>query len=256
MRYGIRMLRKSPGFTAIALITLAVGIGANTIMFSVVNVLLLRPPLVKKPDQLVVCAARNVRGTAFPYSAYLDMRQGNPAFSKLMACDPDLNILTLVRGETTRRAYGMFVSANYFSALGVTPAFGRAFLPEEERYGAEPVVVISHRTWQRQGADPGIVGTYITVNSTPFRIVGVAPELFTGTVVFGPDLWLPLGSFGLVGHMGRDKPERWPSEFWNYPGIVLVGRLRPGLTMSAAQARLQPLVSRFREDRPKSWTGP
>ncbi|MHC4330840.1 MAG: ABC transporter permease, partial [Planctomycetota bacterium] len=254
MRYGIRMLRKSPGFTAIALITLAVGIGANTIMFSVVNVLLLRPPLVKKPDQLVVCAARNVRGTAFPYSAYLDVRQNNPAFSDLMACDPDLNILTLVRGETTRRAYGMFVSANYFSALGVTPAFGRAFLPEEERYGAEPVVVISHRTWQRQGTDPGIVGTYITVNSTPFRIVGVAPELFTGTVVFGPDLWLPLGSFGLVGHMGRDKPERWPSEFWNYPGIVLVGRLRPGLTMSAAQARLQPLVSRFREDRPKSWT--
>jgi putative ABC transport system permease protein len=248
------MLRKSPGFTAIALVTLAIGIGANTIMFSVVNVLLLRPPLVKDPDQLAVCIEENTRGFAFPYSTYVDMRDNNPAFSDLMAYDPDFNFLTLVRGETVRRVYGMFVSANYFSILGVSPAYGRAFLPEEERYGADPVVVLSHRTWQRQGGDPNIIGKYITLNGTLFRIIGVAPKRFTGTAVLGPDLWLPIGSFGLVGHLGREKPKRRASELWNYPtDIALVGRLKPGLTMATAQVRLQPLISRFRENNPRTW---
>jgi len=177
IRYGLRMLRKSPGFTAIALVTLAIGIGANTIMFSVVNVLLLRPPLVKDPDRLAICVDQNVRWTAFSYPDFVDMRQSNPAFSDLMACDPDLTILTLVRGETARRVYGMFVSSNYFSTLGVRPTLGRAFLPEEERYGAEPVVVLSHRTWQRQGADPEVVGKYITINGTVFHIIGAASML-------------------------------------------------------------------------------
>ena len=255
IRYGLRMLTKSPGFTAIALITLSIGIGANTIMFSVVNVLLLRPPLVKNPDQLAVCVGHNVRGTAFPYSAYLDMRNHNPAFSDLMAYDPDFNVLTLVRGDAVRRVYAMFVCANYFSILGVAPVHGRAFLPEEERYGAEPVVVLSHRTWQRQGGHPDIIGNYLTINGAVFRVIGVAPKGYSGTAVLGPDLWLPLGSYGLVGHLGREKPQRLSTELWNYPmGIALVGRLKPGLTMSVAEARLQPLLSRFQETRPRTWT--
>ena len=254
-RFAGRMLRKSPGFTAIALITLAIGIGANTIMFSVVNVLLLRPPLVKEPDQLAVCAARNVRGTAFPYSAYVEMRDSNPAFSDLMACDRGPEILTLVRGDITRRIYAMFVSANYFSLLGVPLAYGRAFELEEERYGAEPIVVLSYRTWQQYGADPGVVGTYITINGTLFRVIGVAAKHFTGTAIVGPDLWLPLGSYGLVGHLWEEKSPKLPSELWDYPrGMTLVGRLKPGLTLSAAQARLQSLVPRLQENRPKSWT--
>jgi len=253
IRYGARMLRKTPGFTAIALITLAIGIGANTIMFSVVNVLLLRPMLVKDPDHLVVCNTRNVYGS-FPYSAYVDMCDNNPAFSDMMAYDSDFQPASMVWGDVTRRVLPMFVSANYFSFLGVAPAYGRTFLPEEELYGAEPVVILSHRTWQRQGADPGIVGTYIAVNGTLFRVVGVAPERFTGTTVIGPDLWLPLGCYALVGHLGWVKPERMPSEFWNYPDeITPVGRLKPGLTMFAAQARLQSLVPRLRENYPRWW---
>jgi len=252
LRFAGRMLRKSPGFTAIALVTLAIGIGANTIMFSVVNVLLLRPTLVKDPDQLVLCKVRNAYG-AFPYSAYVDMRDDNPAFSDLMAYDPGLNILTLVRGDVARRVYAMFVSANYFSFLGVSPAYGWTFLPEEERYGAEPVVVLSHRTWQRQGADPGIVGSQIAINDTFFRVVGVAPKRFTGTTILGPDLWLPLGSYGLVGHSGWEKPERMSSEFWNYPDVAPIGRLKPGLSISAAQARLQSLVPRLKENNPRWW---
>ncbi|MBN1806000.1 MAG: ABC transporter permease [Sedimentisphaerales bacterium] len=255
IKYGIRQFIKNPGFTTIALITLAIGIGANTIMFSVVNVLLLRPTLVKEPDQLVVCLGENVRGFAFPYSTYVDMRNDNPSFSDMMAYDPGLNYLTFMRGSGVRRVYGMFVSANYFSMLGVSPAYGRTFLPEEERYGAEPVVILSHRTWQQQGGDPNLIGTYITLNGTLFRVIGIAPKRFTGTAVLGPDLWLPLGSYGLVGHLGREKSQRLPSEHWNYPmGIILVGRLRPGLTMSAAQARLQTLVSRLRENQPRVWT--
>jgi predicted permease len=243
---------KAPGFTAIALITLAIGIGANTIMFSVVNVLLLRPMHVKDPDQLVGCKARNAYWD-FPYPAYVAMREDNPAFSDMMAYDSNLNFVTLVRRDVTRRAYAMYVSANYFSFLGVAPARGRAFLPQEERYGAEPVVVLSHSTWQRQGADPNIVGTQVAINGTLFTIVGVAPERFTGTTVIGPDLWLPLGSYGLVGHLGRDKPERMSSEVWNYPGVVPVGRLKPGLTMAAAEAQLQYLVPRLKENNPRWW---
>ena len=252
IKYGFRMLRKNPGFTAIALITLAIGIGANTTMFSMVNVLVLRPMHVKDPDQLVGCKTRIPYGN-FPYSAYVEMRENNPAFSDMMAYDSNLNFVTLVRRDATRRAYAMYVSANYFSFLGVAPARGRTFWPEEEQYGAEPVVVLSHSTWKRQGADPDVVGTQVAINGTLFRIVGVTPERFTGTTVIGPDLWLPLGTYGLVGRPGRDKPEKMSSKDWNYPGITPVGRLKPGLTMAAAQAQLQSLVPRLKENNPRWW---
>ncbi|MBN1505529.1 MAG: ABC transporter permease [Sedimentisphaerales bacterium] len=252
VRYGIRMMRKTPGFTTIALITLAIGIGANTIMFSVVNVLLLRPTQVKDPDQLVLCTDRHTFGP-FPYSVYVDMRNDNPVFSDMMAYDPDFQFLTLVQGDVARRIYAMFVSANYFPFLGVAPVCGRTFLPEEERHGAEPVVVLSHRTWQRQGGDPGIVGSQIAINGTFFRVIGVAPKRFTGTSLMGPDLWLPLGSYGLVAHMGRDKPKRMSSDDWNCPGVAPVGRLKPGLTPSMAQTRIQSLVRRLKEISPVWW---
>ncbi|MBL7184914.1 MAG: ABC transporter permease [Phycisphaerae bacterium] len=253
MRYGLRMLVKNPGFTAIALITLAIGIGANTVMFSVVNVLLFRPTQVMDPDQLVVCNFRNVYGSS-RYSAYVDVRDNNAAFTDTMAYDSGFHPVTLVWGDVTRRVLPMFVSANYFSFLGVAPAYGRAFLPEEELYGAEPMVVLSHRIWQRHGADPNIVGAHVAINGTSFRIIGVATEGFTGTTVMGPDLWLPLGSYGLVGHLGREKSQRLPSELWNYPDdITPVGRLKPGLTTFAAQARLQSLVPRLKENHPRWW---
>jgi len=252
VRYGFRMLCKAPGFTAIALITLAIGIGANTIMFSVVNVLVLRPVHVKDPDQLVGCKARNAYGN-FPYSAFVEMRENNPAFSDMMAYDSGFEFVTLVRRDATRRAYAMYVSANYFSFLGVAPARGRTFSPEEEQYGAEPVVVLNHSTWKRQGADPNVVGTQVAINGTLFRIVGITPERFTGTTVIGPDLWLPLGTYGLVGHLGWDKPERMSSEVWNYPDIMPVGRLKPGLSIDTAQAQLQSLVPRLKENNPRWW---
>ncbi len=174
IRYGIRMLSKSPGFTAIALITLAIGIGANTIMFSLVNVLLLRPSLVKEPDRLVECYARNFQG-GLPYTVYLDLQDNNQVFSDLVAFG-DMDEATLAQGNFTRRIFYMHVSANYFSTLGITPTLGGPFLPEEEKPDAQAVAVMSHHYWKRQGSDPEILGKHMLLNGVPVQVVGFAPE--------------------------------------------------------------------------------
>jgi putative ABC transport system permease protein len=245
IRYGIRMLRKSPGFTAIALITLAIGIGANTIMFGLVNGLLLRLANVKDPDRLVGC--RSYGFLQLPYSAYMDLRDDNPIFSNLIAHDWRSRSVTFQYRNSTRRASAMIVSANYFTVLGVTPARGRGFLPEEERVGAEPVVVLSYRTWQRQGSDTNIVGKQVSINGIPFQVIGVAPERFTGTALIGPDLWLPLGVYDLVTYQLKDKPAQATVDDWDYPRLLMVGRLKPGLSMSVAETYLPALNSRLRE---------
>ena len=250
IRYGFRMLRKKPGFTAIALITLAIGIGANTIMFSVVNTLLFRPLHVKDPDRLVRCEFDKLN--IVPYTGYVDLRDNNPVFSDLIAHSyyggvPD----TLVRDGSVMQVAALFVSANYFAVLGVAPLYGRTFLPEEEVAGGEPVVVLSYRTWQRLGAEPEIVGKYVRLYSTLFRIIGVVPKTFTGTAVVGPDVWLPLGTGGLVYRYFREKPEKMPDEIWHYPPSVLVGRLKPGLGISEAQARLQSVLPRLKQIYPE-----
>jgi predicted permease len=242
IRYGIRMLRKKPGFTAIALITLAIGISANTVMFSVVNMFVFRPMQVKDPDRLVYCGMR-ARG-AFLYEDYTEMRDDNPAFSDLIALGGMRNRGTWLQGAVVKQMFIAYTSANYFSALGVDPIHGRTFLPEEERHGAEPVVVLSHRTWQALGGDPNVAGQVAHINATPCRIIGVAPEGFTGTMLHGPDIWLPLGAYGLVDRRHRNRP---------YPRNGLIGRLKPDLDMAAAEARLQVLGARLKEQMNTRW---
>jgi predicted permease len=250
-RFAGRMLKKSPGFTAIALVTLAIGIGANTIMFSVVNALLFRPLHVKEPDRLVYCGIRNFG--FFTYPMYTDMRDDNPVFSDLVAHNYGSYRGTWVQGDVVKHMDLLYVSANYFSTLGVAPAYGRTFLPEEERYGAEPVVVLSYGTWQRQGADPRMVGQYANINARPCRIVGVAPKGFTGTAAEGPDLWLPLGACGLVDHYDEERPTGRRRTIWDYPALMLVGRLKPGLDMPMAEAHLQALAPRLKDSDPRRW---
>ncbi len=252
LRFAGRILRKAPGFTAIALITLAIGIGANTLMFSVVNALLFRPLHVQKPEQLVYCGVRNFG--LMTYTTYTSIRDDNPVFSDLIAHNFGGRGGTWVQGDVARHMNLMYVSANYFSALGVAPAYGRAFLPEEEPYGAEPVVVLSYPTWQRLGADPGIVGQYANINARACRIVGVAPKGFTGTAAEGPDLWLPLGAFGAVDHYDEERPAADKGRaFWDYPFVTLVGRLRSGLDFAAADACLQVLAPRIKDSNPRQW---
>jgi len=253
IRYGFRMLRKKPGFTAIALVTLAIGIGANTIMFSVVNTLLLRPLHVKDPDRLMRCEFDKLN--IVPYAGYVDLRDNNPVFSDLIANSYYGGVpAVLVRDGGVMQVTPLFVSANYFTVLGVAPLYGRPFLPEEEVGGSEPVVVLSYRTWQRLGAEPEIVGQYVRVNGALCRIIGVVPKTFTGTAVVGPDVWLPLGTAGLVRRYYQEKPEK-PDERWYYPPYVLMGRLKPGLSISEAQARLQSMVPRLKQMYPRQFEG-
>ena len=250
IRYGFRMLRKKPGFTAIALVTLAIGIGANTIMFSVVNTLLFRPLPVKDPDRLVRCEFEKFNLVL--YAGYVDLRDNNPVFSDLIAHNYGTRTCTLVRDGIVRHVDPLYVTANYFAVLGVAPLYGRTFLPEEEVAGSEPVVVLSYRTWQRFGAEPEIVGQYVRLNRTLCRIIGVVPKTFTGTAVVAPDLWLPLGTYGLVDKCYIEKPEK-PDERWHYPPSVLVGRLKPGLGLSEAQARLQSMLPRLKQIYPSRY---
>ncbi|OHB63204.1 MAG: hypothetical protein A2Y77_07775 [Planctomycetes bacterium RBG_13_62_9] len=246
------MLRKAPGFTAIALITLAIGIGANAITFSVADVLLLRPLGVKEPEQLVCCGISDM---LTDYFGYLTISDSNQAFSDFMAQDEGRSV-TLAGQDMTGRVNAMFVSGNYFSFLGVVPARGRGFLPEEDRQDATPAVVLSHRLWQRQGADPAIVGQSLRINGVPCQVVGVAPEGFTGTTLAGPDLWLPMGGYlsTMVLARGESKPpEKW--RFAEYPlPVIPVGRLKPGVSLADAQASLQPVAARLKAQFPRHWT--
>src|SRR5437870_5566743 len=253
LRYGLRVLAKNPGFTAVAVLTLALGIGANTAVFSALNAAAFRPLPVKNPSDIVRVSRwvqQGYGGTLFSYPEYSYYRDHNSVFSGLLAdaCCYDIlpGDLPAPIGparsdatEVSRPLQSELVSANYFSALGVHAALGRAFLPEEGRTaGADPVVVLGYRYWQRQFAsDPSIVGKTLTLNGTRFTVVGVSPSDFIGT---GdpprlPDVWVPLTMQAEVAP-GSDWLDQ-PSEY----RLRLVGRLKPGVTRKRAEAELTVL---------------
>jgi len=250
--YGSRMLRKSPGFTAIALVTLALGIGANTNMFSISDLLLMQPPRkVEAREQLAVLSVNNDRYEYWRYSEYFTLRDSGLAFSDLMAEDIGATGLfsNLVHGDWAREVRTRYVSANYFTGLGDNLVRGRGFLPEEERRGSAPVVVLGHNLWQRLGSDPKLVGEYITLNGTPCQVVGVAAEGFSGVTFIGPELWLPLGSYWTVV---RFDPA-WSDRVKDLR-LDLVGRLKPGATLSVAQTQLNALIPQFKREYPQRWS--
>lgn len=252
-RFGVRMLKKSPGFTAIALVTLAVGIGANTIMFSMVDTLLRQPPKVKNPRQLVNCRSWLRAGSGyqpFSYAEYTDLREHNPVFTSLMGFS--VGWVTLEQGDIAKRVFLLAVSPDYFPGLGVSPARGRGFLPEEERWGTEAVAVLSHQCWTRGGADPEIIGKQVYVNGQPFEVVGVMPEGFSGTALVGPDLWVPLSACGALERRNRGEATASSSSPGS-PPLTLVGRLKPGLSLGAAEAQLQALAAQLEKDHSERW---
>jgi putative ABC transport system permease protein len=245
------MLGKSPGFTAIALITLAIGIGANATMFSISDLLLIQPPRkVKSREQLAVVSIKEDRDARFRYSEYLTLRDSSLAFTDLMAEDIGFTGLwsNLLLGDLAREVRTRYVSANYFTGLGDNLVRGRGFLPEEERRGSAPVVVLGHSLWQRLGSDPKLIGEYITLNGTPCQVVGVAVEGFGGVTFGSTELWLPLGSYWTVVRFDptwndRDKDLR----------LNLVGRLKPEVTLSVAQTQLNALIPQFKREYPERW---
>jgi predicted permease len=251
VRYGARSLVRSPGFTAVAALVLAVGIGANSAAFSLVNVLLMRPVLVTNPDEIVAVFARSEdpsgermwSWSGFSYTEYADLRDGNRTFADLAAFAPrDIGIAD---GGITRRVRADFVSANYFRTLGIGVATGREFTAAEERRGGDgSVAIVSHDLWVRRGRDPQMLGSVLQINGEPVAVVGIAAEGFTGHNPVAPDLWLPLGlveRFGGAGVFAEPGSERAA------PPLLmptLFGRIAAGTSRSEVETDLEGLATR------------
>jgi predicted permease len=247
LRWSFRFLRRNPLFATVVVTILAVGIGANTAVFSFVSSFLLSEPPVAEPHRLVRVFPQFEGGIQygnFSVPEYEDLRERNSTFADLVT--ESLTPLHLSQGDRRERVWGSVVSANYFSALGVPPARGRGFLPEEaEPAGGHPVVVLSHAFWSRLGADPTVVGSTILVNNSAFTVVGVAPEGFRGTNVgLEPDLWAPLS-------MRRTLVPGTPVDIRGSRWLMFTfGRLRPGVTLAQAEADCNAVLARLREEHP------
>ncbi len=241
-RYAWRMLRKSPGITAVAVLSLALGIGANTAIFSVVNAILLTLLPVKAPQQLYVVARPFPEGPSpsWNYPDYIAMRDRNTVFTELAGYSLGLEAVGVQAGNSTASAaeltHGIFVSGNFFGVLGVTPAIGRTFNAADDRApGASPYVVLSYAYWQgRFAGDNRIVGRAVRLNGYPFTVIGVAPRGFTGLdVALKPDLFMPIMMKPQVTHVPF---ERWNNRHWWWMGAV--GRLKAATPIAKAEGEL------------------
>jgi predicted permease len=254
VRFGWRQMRRAPAFTAIAVLSLALGIGANTAIFSFVDALLLKPAAgVADPSAVVeIGRSRNGSGSdTMSYPDVLDLRRGMTTLSEVFAYTPTpLNLRAAPEAET-RRGFGMLVTANYFDAVGVAPAFGRGFRPDEDGAGAPPTVVVSHAYWTSQlGAAPGAVGATVTVNGQAMSIVGVLPREFRSHWgVLAPDVFVPMGQFAAALPGEPDRGDRLAARgsFWLLAG----GRLAPGRTVDEARAELAALAPSIVETHPE-----
>ena len=237
VRYSLRMLGKNPGFAAVAILTLALGIGANTALFSVVNGVLLRPLPYPQPDRIVVLSENtaNFDSSSISYPNFLDWQRSNSTFSSIAAYRSDDFSIT-GRGEAERVRVGM-VSAGFFEILGVTPAHGRLFTSEEDRLGTTPVAILSAGLWERKfGADPDIIGKRITMNGAGYTVIGVLPAnfYFQGTNYDrAKDVFIPIGQFTDPFFQDRDVHE----------GMRAIGRLNPGVTLAAAHADMDQIAN-------------
>ena len=225
IRYGLRALAKNPGFTAIAILTLALGIGANTAIFSVVETLLLRSLPYPQPAQLV--AIWNTYPPQVPKGGlspgdYADWRLQNASFSAMGAYSINSQGFNLSGESEPQRVQAGYADSGLFPMLGIRPVAGRAFLPEEDRTGSAPIVILGHRLWQgRYGGDPGVVGRSILLDQQRYTVVGVLPP--ATQLLRSADLWMPVGQFD------DDLTEHVHHEF------VAIARLKPGVSL--AQAR-------------------
>lgn len=240
LAYALRQMRKSPGFTLVAVITLALGIGANAAIFTLVHAILLQPLPVKNPSALYrlgshdinCCVLGRLQGDwdAFSNPLYLKIKQDTPEFEELAALQAGVSNASVRRsGDDTpaRPLYSESVSGNYFDMLGVGPGQGRVLHPSDDQAGAPPAAVMSYRTWQNYYAsDPTVVGSTFTINGTPITVVGIAPAQFFGDRLTDtpPDFWLPLAIEPLM--RPGDTMLNKPNVHWLY----LVGRLKPGVS--------------------------
>ncbi len=274
LRYGLRTLRRSPGFTAVAALLLALGIGANTAIFSVVDAVLLKRLPVKEPEQLVLLnnTKAGMYRNLFSYTAYEQFREHDGTLSGVLAYYP-LRLTVSVDGQPEPAINGQLVTGNYYQVLGVNAALGRTIAPEDDRApvdrdplamlndrtiapeddrasGTHPVCVISHGYWRRRfGRDPDIIGKSIHLGGYPFTIIGVTPpEFFGAEVGSAMDISAPLTMQQQV------LPGSRSFVFEEWDRFRLMGRLRPGVTMEQAQASLGQLYQRYLADLVVRWS--
>jgi predicted permease len=257
LRFGVRMLMKSPGFTLVAVFSLALGIGANTAIFSLLDALLLKPLPVKQPEQLVTvnAALPSQPGRSFSpfsYPVFREMREKNSVFSDMFARS-GFQASMNASGQT-ERVRGEVVSGNFFSVLGLNPQLGRLLTEADDQTpGAHPVAVLSFNFWQRRfGADPNIVGKTINLNNYPFTIIGVAPQGFYSVEVGdAPDVRIPITMDGQVRPRGNrpileDRGSGW---------LAVMARLKPGVSIEQAQAGADNVFQTAREPDVRRNTG-
>ena len=265
--YGLRSLQKSPGFTLTVALTLALGIGANTAAFTLINTFLLNPLPIRDASRLVAMetvdsnkGAGEGRLLPLSYLNLKDVEERNQVFTHLTGYT-DARPLTLSGGEKSERIFASLVTGNYFDTLGLRPALGRFFGPEEDRVpGANPVAVVGYTAWQQRfGGSSDIIGRALRLNNTVVTILGVAPEGFKGiTVVFGPDLWLPatMAEQFLPRHM------RWSSSVADVQthnalrerGELVfraAGRLKPGVPLGQAEANVKAIAAALAQEYPE-----
>jgi predicted permease len=255
LRYAIRVLRGSPGFTAVAVITLALGVAANATVFGWIDSLLLRPfPGVAAGEQLAILETVSPNGefSTTSYRDYRDYRDRVKSFSGVAASM--LNAFNVGRVDNPRRVFGEYVSGNYFAVLGVKPARGRVFLPSEygDNAGAFPVAVISSRLWRSQfQSDPGLVGKTIRVNRYELTVAGIAPEEFRGTMAgMQVEIWIPINMAPQLNGQGpwllEDREQR---QMW------VTARLKPGVTLAQANAEVDACARFLAQASPLSSAG-
>jgi predicted permease len=257
LKYGLRMLARSPGFAAVVVLSLALGIGANTAIFTLIDAVMLKNLPVEKPDQLVVFddnpdegmitgGPPSGRWSYFSYPVFEYLRDHDQVLQGLAAFQRIRDRLIIRAqgagaGETAQRAMGRLVSGSYFSVLGVNAVLGRTLTPDDDQPGAHPAAVISYGYWKRRfSRDPSTVGKVVDLNGTPFIIVGVTPpEFFGETVQEPPDFWLPLSLQPQVTQRGSFLKDT--GTYW----LNLLGRLKPGVTKERAQATVTAQLRQY-----------
>jgi len=244
LRYSLRQFRRSPGFTIVAGLALALGIGANTAIFSVVNGVLLRPLPYPEPDRLMLIyeSSHEFSHSSVAYLNFLDWRRENHSFKDMATFrGDDFNFTGSGQPE---HLSGEYVSASLLSVLGVNPILGRNFLPQEDRQGAGGVVLLSYGLWQRRfGAEPGAVGKTLTLNARNYTVIGILPSDFRFRE--RADVFVPVGQWTPIMLDNRE----------NHPGLNVVGRLKPGVTMAAAQSELDIIARQLAKAYPKTNSG-
>ena len=247
IRYGLRQFAHAPGFTATAVLTLALGIGATTAIFTLVHAVLLRSLPVTRPSELYrvgneenCCVNGGLQDnwSLFSYDKYITFRDNTTGFTELAAFQAGRSLIGVRRMGTNQPAESLrvqYVSGNYFSTFGVGPYSGRVFTPTDDRKGADPVALMSYNTWQEKyGNDPSVVGSTFVFNGTPFTIIGIAPPKFYGDRMERPPaFWLPLSAEVLID--GPTSLVQFPEQDW----LDITGRLAPGANPKQIEAKLQ-----------------